>query len=149
MKIFYALCAVLALSAASFAAEKQTVFTGYLSDVLCGTSGYLDGYQGNEKFNLKVSPEKNNVMCLLMDNCRKTGYGIFVKQGDGKYAFYKFDKKGSDLAYTEVLSRMKNSMDPAPKIEVKGTLKGDTITVSSIKALPSSGGAAESHKMKM
>lgn len=148
MKIFYALCAVLALSASAFAADKAGTFTGYLSDVLCGTSGYLDGYQGNEKFNLKVSPEKNNVMCLLMDNCRKTGYGIFIKQGDGKYAFFKFDKKGSDMAFGEVLSKMKNNMDPAPKIEVKGSMKGDVIVITSIKVLPPAA-AAESHKMKM
>jgi hypothetical protein len=117
--------------------------------VLCGASGYLDGYQGNERFNLKVSPEKNNMMCLLMDNCRKTGCGIFIRQGDGKYAFFKFDKKGSDMASAEIFAKMKNNMDPAPKIEMKGIMKGDTIIVTSIRLLPSAGGASQPHTMKM
>lgn len=149
MKKFLAIVAVMVISLTATAADKAETFTGYLSDVLCGSSGYLDGYKGNEKFNLTVNPEKNTVMCLTMANCKATGYGIFIKQKDGKYKFYKFDKKGSDMAYNEILAKITNNMEPAPMIEVKGVMKGDAITVTSIKKLPSKGGASKGHMMDM
>ena len=137
MKKLLTIIFVLTVAVSVSAAEKQQTFTGYLSDVLCGSTGYLDGYKGNEKFNLSVSPEKNNVMCLVMDNCKATGYGMFIKQKNGKYKFYKFDKKGSDMALKEILLPIKNQMEPAPYIEVKGSMKGNLITVTSIKKLAS------------
>ncbi len=149
MKKVYLLIFLLGISVSGFSAEKMQTFTGYLSDVLCGSTGYLDGYKGNEKFNLTVNPEKNNVMCQTMENCKATGYGIFIKQKNGKYKFYKFDKKGSDMAYNEILAKITNNMEPAPMIEVKGVMKGDTITVTSIKRLPSKGGTSKGHMMDM
>ncbi len=146
MKKWLLLIALLVLPV-SFVTAKDAVYTGYLSDVLCGSTGYLDGYKGNEKFNLTVSPEKNNVMCLTMANCKATGYGIFIKQSTGKYKFYKFDKKGSDMALTEILSKMTNQMEGAPLIEITGDLKGDTITVKKIKRTGGTSAPVKGHKM--
>ena len=84
MKKVLIIAALLTISFTAFAAEKAETLTGYLSDVLCGSTGYVDGYKGNEKFNLTVAPEKSTVMCLTMDNCKATGYGMFIKQGNGK-----------------------------------------------------------------
>jgi hypothetical protein len=125
------LVAVAGLSAVS-AAEP---IKGYLSDGLCGKTGYVDGYKGNENFNLTKSPEKNIVMCQIMENCAKSGYGLYIRQADGTFKFSPFDARGSELATSQVLKGIKDQSSPAPYLEVTGTLSNGIITVTSIKVV--------------
>jgi hypothetical protein len=110
---------------------KEEEWTGYLSDTLCGTTGYPEGYQGY--IDLTVDPANHPVMCLTMDNCTLAGYGVFIKTKDNpKYQYFKFDPKGSELARKNILAKIKDQMAKTPKVTVKGVLKDGIITLSAI-----------------
>lgn len=106
--------------------EKE--YEGYLTDVHCWTKGKDDE---TGKVDVKKNPEKHTTSCLKMDMCMKDGLGIAIKQGDGTYKFFKFDKAGSKKADDEIMMKTKRKF--GNKITVKGTINGDTITISSIK----------------
>ncbi|HVN71878.1 MAG TPA: hypothetical protein VMU10_07650, partial [Desulfomonilia bacterium] len=79
-----------------YAADKE--FKGYLSDVLCGSSG-----KDPAGDNLIKDPGKHTLACMKAEACAASGYGMFIKDKGGIYAFHKFDAKGSDMAKKEVV----------------------------------------------
>lgn len=110
----------LALTVAAGAFAQQGGIKGYLVDALCGKAGYPEGYQG--KIDLSVNPEKNVVACLTMGNCVASGFGISVKGSNGKYVFHTFDKASSDLVKRLIVDKLKNKADPAPFMQIDGTV---------------------------
>jgi len=112
-----------------FGVDVDTEHTGYLSDSLCGNAGFPEGYKG--VIDLTKNPENHIAMCLKMDNCTKAGYGIFMKQKDGKYKYYAFDTKGSDLVKKNILDKITDKMTKNILISVKGTVIDATITITS------------------
>lgn len=134
----------------SLNAFAQQELRGYLVDVLCGDAGYPEGYKG--QIDLTVNPEKNIVACLVMDNCKATGFGLSIAQGNGGYAFYRFDKESNQLVGKQVLPKLKDKMAPAPYISLIGTLTSageirGARRISIAKAPSSSGGGMGDHKM--
>ncbi len=127
-----ALAILLGAATAAFgqAANKPAEFTGYLTDGLCGKAGYPDGYK--DVIDLVKNPDNHVILCLTMDNCKAKGYGIFVKGDDGMYVFRSFDKKGSDLAYKNVVAKFKTT-DKVPLLKVTGTLKNGVIAVKTVE----------------
>lgn len=112
-----------------YAAEKE--YKGYLSDVLCGTNGKDPA--GND---LLKNPGKHTLACMKADVCAASGYGIFLKEKNGMYAFHKFDANGSEMAKKDIVdvSKIKDNI----KIKVKGELQADgTMTVKSLKQIKS------------
>lgn len=108
------------------AVEKE--YTGYISDVLCGSAG-----KDPAGDNLLKHPERHTLACMKADACAASGYGIIMKE-KGKYAFHKFDAQGSDMAKKDVVDVSK--MKAGIKIQVKGELQEDgTLMVKSIKAM--------------
>lgn len=93
---------------------KASTWVGYLIDKHC--------------FGL-MSPEEDTRVCLTMEECEASGYGIAVKQDDGKYKFYNFDQNGHGLA-KEYLGKTTKSNNF--RIAVNGTVDGDLIKVASI-----------------
>lgn len=75
-------------------------------------------------------PDKDTKMCLNMKKCEASGYGVAVKQSNGKYKFYKFDAAGNVLAKKILKSTKK---DKNITIAVTGTVKNNNIKVSNIK----------------
>jgi len=122
MVVMVAALLVVSLQAVSFAMSH--VQTGYLSDVMCAKNGESGG-----GFDLLKSPEKHTVACMKMPPCVKSGYGIFMKDGAGRYAFFKFDAKGTELA-KGLLDKTKK--DDNVGIKVTGKLVGDTFMVESL-----------------
>lgn len=121
------------LTITSFAATSKPAtttknYTGYLMDAHCASTG-VDDETG--KINIGKNPEKHTTSCLKNDMCMMESLGMMIKQKDGTYKFYKFDKNGNKKADSEIMMKTKRKF--GNKITVKGTLKGDTITVSSIK----------------
>lgn len=110
---------------ASPSASQQT-FTGYLVDQQCGISG-VDIQDGTD---LTKNPEKHQLTCAMMPGCLASGFGLFIKQSDGTYKFYKFDKAGSQMAIDNVINKTKKADNFL--VDVTGTMSGDTITVASI-----------------
>lgn len=103
-------------------------YTGYLMDAHCAKKG-VDDETG--KVNVKKNPEKHTTSCLKTEMCMMEDLGVMVKQSNGTYAFYKFDKAGSKKADKEVMMKTKRKF--GNKITVTGTLSGITLKVSSIK----------------
>jgi hypothetical protein len=122
--------AIVAVSGISFGAEKSVKFTGYLSDVACGSGG-----KSADGFNLKTEPEKHTVGCMLQPGCAASGYGILINQGkaaEKNYMFVKFDQKGSDLG-AALLKKTKKKDHIS--IVVQGVKEGDMIKVKSLKEI--------------
>jgi hypothetical protein len=65
-----------------------------------------------------------------MPGCAASGFGIFMKTQDGPYTYYKFDKKGSDIAFKDIVS--KTTKKDHLLVDVTGKLQNQTITVDRI-----------------
>jgi hypothetical protein len=121
--------AILAVCALSFGGAMAGKYMGYLSDVACGTSATGKAGDGT---NMKTEPEKHSVACMVAAPCAASGYGLLINEGTAsakKYVFYKFDKKGSDLA-AKLLKDTKKKDNMS--VEVAGMKEKDTIKVTSI-----------------
>ena len=105
---------------------RGKVVMGYLSDVKCATSPNGIAADGA---NLATNPEKHTADCMRMASCEASGYGIFVKGSDGKYAFTKFNSKGNDLvkAYLKKTKRKDGLI-----VDVTGTMEGKILNVEKI-----------------
>ena len=126
-KVIYSLLvvllSVLLLQVSVFA--KSTEYVGYLSDVMCVRKDIA-----GDETSLHKSPKKHTVDCMKMPDCASSGYGVFIKDKEaGKYIFYKFDKKGNDIA-NKLLETTKKTDNM--KMKVKGTMIKDFIMVESI-----------------
>lgn len=124
-KVCVLLMVLLAISSTGvYAAEKE--YKGYLSDVLCGTNGADPA--GND---LLKNPGKHTIACMKAEACAASGYGIFLKEKNGMYAFHKFDAKGSEMAKKEVVDVVTKKDNI--KVKVKGELQADgTMMVKSL-----------------
>ena len=80
--------AVLAVTASSALAHEKVKLTGYVVDVMC----FAEHVSATPEAATKAAAEHTKE-CALMEDCVKSGYGIYV---DGKW--YPFDAKGNDLA---------------------------------------------------
>lgn len=132
MKKFLVTLSVAALALAG-AAAQQTSFRGFLVDRLCGEAGYPETYEG--KIDLTLTPEKNVVACLVMDNCAATGFGMYILGPSGKYVFHAFDRSSSDFVKRQYIDRLRNKNDPAPYVEVSGRVSESGI-ISGISRAP-------------
>jgi hypothetical protein len=103
---------------------SERSFTGYLSDQMCGVSG--KDPMGDDLF---MNPGKNTV--ANMKTYAKSGFGIFIKEANGKFAYHKFDANGSNMAKKEILE--KTTMKSNIMVTAKGTMQKDgMINVKSI-----------------
>ena len=88
---------------------------------------YTRGVDTTGKVKVKKNPEKHLVSCLSMNDCMASGLGVYTKTG----TFYKFDKKGSKKADDNIM--MMTSKKFNLKIAATGTVKGNTMTLTSVK----------------
>jgi hypothetical protein len=103
---------------------------GILMDQMCsgkadlrisGATGLLAGG--------RIVAEAHTRECLLMPECQKSGYGVYMS--DNK--FLKFDEAGNRKALAAI--KASTRLDDF-EVEVTGEVKGDTIKVASLKVLP-------------
>jgi hypothetical protein len=107
------------------AGNTAKVYTGYLVCQMCAAQGMAaDGAD------VQKHPEKHTVNCLKMYTCVKSGFGIFIQSKDGNYTFYKFDKKGNDLAYENIVAKTAKSDNLL--VRITGKLNGNSISVNAI-----------------
>lgn len=100
-------------------------FTGYLVDQICAKRGV--GFDGSD---LIHHPETHTLRCLKMPVCIASGYGIYVKDQNDTYVFYKFDQNGSDLALADIVNKTAKANNNV--VEVTGKVKDNTIMVDGI-----------------
>ena len=94
--------------------------TGYMVDQMCGKKMVMSDIK---KSNAKAARHTKD--CLLEESCKTSGYGLVT---GGKY--YKFDKSGDQKALDYLNSTKK---EDNIKVDVTGTMDGNSINVESIK----------------
>lgn len=80
----------------------------------------------------KVDPEIDTKMCLTMNECADSGYGIVIKDANGKKSFYAFDANGNKKAKQILATTTKDSKII---VKVKGDLVGQNIKIKSIEEI--------------
>jgi hypothetical protein len=109
------------------AGQISRVYSGYLVCQSCAAGIHGMAADGA---NVLKNPELHTVSCLKMPGCAASGFGIFMKTQDGPYTYYKFDKKGSDIAFKDIVS--KTTKKDHLLVDVTGKLQNQTITVDRI-----------------
>ena len=103
------------LAAGLCAAEKKTI-SGYLMDKACSADAIKKGE--------KVAKE-HGVDCALMDDCLKSGFGVYT--ADGKYI--AFDAAGNKKAEAALrASKKKTDL----QVAVTGDVSGDNMKVATL-----------------
>lgn len=115
LSLFFAVVFSLALLAT--AQEKKVTLTGHIVDKAC--SGRFA-----KKDNPQEAAGTHTKNCSLMENCTKSGFGIYA---DGKYT--EFDDKGNALAKAAL---EKSSKDKGATFKVSGKMMDGKLAVSSI-----------------
>ena len=106
-----------AVSISAFAADSTV--KGYLVDLACSAEeGAKPGFGA-----------KHTKDCLQMPDCVKSGYGVLT----ANKKVVKFDKAGNEEA-KKFIADTKKAKDI--RVNVTGTVKGDTMTVSKIELQP-------------
>jgi hypothetical protein len=130
--VLVVLVAIVAVGALAIGKGKAEMYKGYLADVLCATSATGKAADGA---NMKTEPEKHTLGCAVAPPCAASGYGLEINEGTAtakNYVFYKFDKKGSDLA-AKILKDTKKKDNLS--VEVKGMKEKGLIKVISMKEI--------------
>src|SRR5882672_3454394 len=118
--IFFGLgAALLIIAGAVVWAHEKVKLTGYVVDVVCFADHANESPEAATKFAAEHTKE-----CALMEDCVKSGYGIFA---DGKW--YPFDDKGNKLAKSLF---DKTSNKDHIKVTVEGMKHGDKVLVESL-----------------
>lgn len=110
------LIAIFCFGVIASAKTKKVKLTGVIVDKACAAK------EKNQK-----DPSGHTKKCALMENCLKSGLGVF---SDGKY--YEFDANGTQLA-KGVLEKSKLEKDV--KVVVEGTADEATPTVVTVKKI--------------
>ena len=74
-------------------------------------------------------PPAHDLPCMLMDECRASGYGVDIQQSDGSWVFYMFDERGQELAWDYL--RQTSRMDRL-YVSVTGKWENNVIKVISL-----------------
>src|SRR5262249_7401754 len=80
--------AALVIAASAVLAHEKVKLSGYVVDVMCFSEHAKDATDVAKK-----AAAEHDRSCALMEECVKSGYGIYA---DGKW--YPFDAKGNELA---------------------------------------------------
>ena len=100
-------------------AQAPVRLTGYMVDVKCA----IEHAKGKPEEDMKFAAEHTKD-CALMEECLKSGYGIF---SDGKW--YPFDAKGNELAKALLKNTQK---EDHIKVTVKGINRDGKILVQQL-----------------
>ena len=94
--------------------QKTLKVTGYLLDNMCA------GMHGTEE---EAAKHPNG--CALMENCKKSGYAVVAGEKT-----YKLDEQGNKLVVAALeAAKAKKGL----KVDVEGTLDGDTLHVAKLE----------------
>ncbi|MGE5313246.1 MAG: hypothetical protein ACM3Q4_00970 [Acidobacteriota bacterium] len=124
MKHFMIIAVLAAMLGVAASAQETKTVSGYLVDKMCASSM------------VKKSPDeamaraaKHTRECAMEKDCAAAGYGVV---SDGKWI--GFDAAGNEKAAAYLKSTHK---EDHLLVEVKGTLKGDVLNVTSIREVKS------------
>ena len=121
-------CLSLAVLAAGIV--SAATFEGVIVDKACSPKMELRIVSpGNSMVGGMVSAEAHTKECLLMAECQKSGYGLYMRENK----FYSFDAEGNRkaLALIKASSKLVNF-----EVEITGDVQGETLKVATIKLKP-------------
>ncbi len=118
---FISILAMVVSVAALSVADDQVTLTGNIVDKSCAT-GRMKGE------NPQGSIDAHTKKCTLMENCLKSGLGVYA---EGKYT--EFDEKGAGLAKTALEASAKNN---GAKFKVTGKIADGKMAVTKIEEVP-------------
>ena len=121
-------CLSLAVLAAGIV--SAATFEGVIVDKACSPKMELRIVSpGNSMVGGMVSAEAHTKECLLMAECQKSGYGLYMRENK----FYSFDTEGNRkaLALIKASSKLVNF-----EVEITGEVQGETLKVATIKLKP-------------
>jgi|GEM_PF-643895 len=132
LSIVAILLIIIVVYKSSATSNKETVYTGYVIDQMCGVMNKNAMKMGDNdgKADFTKNPEKHTNACNLMPSCGKSGYGISIKQVNGDYKYFKFDEAGSKLAKNDIVDKTKKKDNIS--VNVTGVINKDTIKISKI-----------------
>jgi len=116
-KFIFSLSAIIALSLVVMAQDKSVTFTGHIVDKACSARVL-------KKDNVQAAAAAETKSCALMENCAKSGFGVFA---DGKYT--EFSDKGNALAKAAL---EKSKKDKGATFKVTGKVVGGKMEVDNI-----------------
>jgi len=117
-KFMFSLTAIIALSLVAIAQDKSASLEGFIVDKACATGKVA------KQSDPQAAAANESKGCILMDNCLKSGLGIY---SGGKYT--QFDEKGVQLAKAAL---EKSTKAKGTKFKVTGKVTGDKIAVENI-----------------
>ena len=115
-----------ASSSASTSSDPNTKkFDGYLVDVKCADKG--KDTHGND---MTKEPMKHTVACLKSNS--KSGYGLYIGQGNDTFKFYPFDDNGNKMIKRYIIDKTEKTDNM--RVAVRGALgdDGKTIKVTTV-----------------
>jgi hypothetical protein len=118
-KFIFSLAAIMAMSVVVMAQDKPTTYEGFIVDQACATGKVA------KQADPQAAAANESKGCVLMDNCLKSGLGIY---SGGKYTV--FDEKGVALAKAAL---EKSKKAKGAKFKVTGTVKDNKIAVTGIE----------------
>jgi len=121
------LVSLMLLAGGSLFAADTGFFSGYLADQACGVAG-KSPMDGSDMVNAPWDHTKGcAVACATVTG--EKGLGLMVPNG-ATFKFVPFDAAGNKIAAKALAASKKKA---GLTFVVEGTLKGDTIVVSSVK----------------
>ncbi len=123
VSLIIVLAMALSIAAVSTAQKKDSdkvTLTGNIVDKACATGRM-------KKDDAQASIDAHKKSCSLMENCLKSGLGVYA---DGK--FVEFDEKGATMAKSAL---EKSTKDNGAKFKVMGKMMDDKLVVSNIEEL--------------
>jgi hypothetical protein len=118
-KFIFSLTAIIALSLVVMAQDGTTTLTGIVVDKACATGKVA------KKDNPQAAAAEESKNCVLMENCLKSGLGIY---SEGKYT--EFDAKGVEMAKA-ALEKSKKSK--GAKFKVSGKMVEGKMAVEKVE----------------
>lgn len=110
-------------------AEEQTVTEMTEESAVSESFDTFYGILIDEDCSDVSDPPFHDLPCMLMEECRASGFGIDIHQEDGTWVFYMFDQNGQDLAWEYLLQTdRENSL----YVTVTGTWEDNEIKVISL-----------------
>jgi hypothetical protein len=121
-KFIFSLTAIMALSLVAMAYDGDATLEGVIVDKACAT-----GKVPKQGGDLQTAAANESKGCILMDNCLKSGLGVY---SDGKY--YEFDANGNALGKAAL---EKSKKDKGAKFKITGKVTGNKMAVTGIQEI--------------
>jgi hypothetical protein len=117
--------------------EPKSAAVMAYSPALCAFDDPSVGISGRNHRgeDLTKAPWRHNVQDLNTRECKRSGYGMYIRNPRNTYTFYRFDRRGNKLAQRQILNKAGNN-DLAVLVSGNYLVRDRILAVSSIQVAP-------------